>query len=193
MNSFSSPCTSVFVCAVILCWDLQTWKYAFVNLTQCTPSALVVRSNVQLISLNHRGRSIKDADLVNGFICSSCTRANFVELDRNDTGKRCHAESTLIQLAEYCQYSSQLRNTSRNCQCSPADQPIQRITDWKMAVGTPGKGDRNSLRVNRINQSAAASVYLLIAFVFALMLLGGLVSAIVYTVKLRSCPRKWNK
>ena len=193
MYNFHSPCSSVFVCAVTLCWNLKTWEYAFVNRTECTPSPLPLRPNMQLIPPNARGRWIKDTDLINGFICSSCGRANFFELDLNETAKRCHAEPTMIQLNNYCQSSSKPRKASGNCQCLPANQSIEPIRDWKMAQVKPGKGDTNSLRVNRINRSASASVYLLVAFVFASMLLGGLVSAIFYVAKLRPRSLKPNK
>lgn len=174
----TSSCSNLFVCTAILCLDYYYFKYSFFNLTKCTPKSIYFKSNLYLIVQNNS--SLKN--LNNGFICSDCTRQNFIEYHLN-TSSHCHQQQTRIQLKNFCSY----RTTKSLCQCFPSNQSIEPITDWIKALIKPGKSLINTNRVNNINKSASSSVYILVGLILLLVLLGGIIGIIFYWIKSKTC------
>jgi hypothetical protein len=181
-----SSCPGFFVCTAILCLDYNSLKYSFINITQCTPTPLHFPIDEQLISINDNYTQTQKQHLSNGFICSHCTRSDFIRKNSSRVNQ-CHKQITMIELKNYCQYYKRKKNT---CQCFPSDQPIQPIKDWVKALVKPGKSHLNINRVKNINESAAISVYLLVGFVLLLVLFGGIIGIIFYWIKSKSVQRQ---
>ncbi len=170
-----SSCPTLFICTAILCWDSNFLNYSFFNITKCTPSSLYLKSNLQLISINNKHSRSKFS--TNGFICSNCTRENFIEYNLN----QCSKEKTMIELRNYCHYKS----SNNSCQCSVSNKPIQPIKNWAKALVEPGKSHRNIIRVNDINKSSSSSVYILTSFIIFLVIFGGIIGMIFYWIKFK--------
>jgi len=169
-------CSGLFVCTAILCWDYYHLKYSFFNITKCTPKSIDFKTNLHLIAQNKNYSKIQSNK---GFICSNCTRENFIE----NTSNQCYKQTTRIKLKNFCFH----RQMESVCQCFPSNQSIEPITNWMKALVKPGKDLINTNRVNNINRSASSSVYILVGLILLLVLIGGIIGLIFYWIKFQSC------
>jgi len=176
-----SSCSGLFICTAILCWDYHYLKYTFFNITNCTPKPIYFKTNIRFIFRNNNYSKIEEKYLINGFICSNCTRENILEYNLNKVDQ-CYKQITRIKLINYCQY----KQNENICQCFPSDQPIESIKDWIKALVKPGKSHKNTIRVNNINKSSLSSVYILVSCILLLVLFGGMIGVIFYCIKFKS-------
>ena len=182
-------CSGLFICTAVLCLNSKFLKYSFFNITKCTPSSLNLQTNLQLIPSNNNYSQTEQKYLTNGFICSHCTRKNFIEYNLN-TVHRCYEQTTKIKLRYYCPNSFYYTNEKNICQCSLSNQLIQPI---KSSIRILSKYDKNYINTNRImniNKSASKFVYFLVGSVTLLVLLGGIIGMIVYFIKLKSIQHR---
>ena len=176
MSSFRSSCSAVFVCSAILCWNHQNITYSFSNFTRCTPNSLYFRPTAHLILQNNK---IDEKSYENGFICSYCKRKDFIDLRSTS---RCREQRTRIELKNYCHYIP----SKSVCQCIPSEKSIQFINDWTQALVPSGKDEKNVNRYLRIHQSGSLILYLLMGLLGFIVLIGGLISMIFYSIKSKS-------
>lgn len=189
MLYLQSKCSGLYVCSAILCLDLKLVTYLFLNITKCTPtSSLRFKSNVQLIVENSNNASIEKKYLTNGFVCSDCSRTNFISSKKN-RAYRCSKQATMIELRNFCRYSYQYKGKESHCQCLPSVKPIQTIKDWIKSFVKNGKSHVNSNRVNNINKSSVKFIYFLTGFILLIVLVGGIISMTFYSIKSKSSQR----
>ena len=181
MRYSQKSCTELFVCTAILCWNSQNLKYTFFNITNCTPKSLYIQPYMSLISLNNNYSKINKKFSINGFICSNCTRQNFHKLN-NSLLNQCYNQITRLKLINYChyQFKNNQENENNTCQCQPS------IKDWIKASGKSSKSSRNIIRINNINNSSLSFIYILIGFIFLLVIFGGIIGIIFYSIKFQS-------
>lgn len=182
MSSFRASCSAVFVCSAILCWNHQNATYTFSNFTRCTPNSLYFRPTVHLIPQNNKFFKIEEKSYENGFICSYCKRKDFIESHNLRLTSRCREQRTRIQLKNYCHSIP----SESVCQCVPSAKPIQFINDWTQALVRSGKDKNNVNRYLRIHQSGSVILYLLMGLFGFIVLLGGMISMIFYSIKSNS-------
>ncbi|CAF1128565.1 unnamed protein product [Adineta ricciae] len=181
----SYPCSRLFVCTAILCWDSQFSNISFFNITNCTPSPLYIQWNLRLTPKNRLYSPISKS---NGFVCSDCSAQRDFFRYESSTLAQCQQRSTKIELKNYCLYSYGYQK--RSCQCLPANYTIQPTRDWLKALVEPGKSHLNIDRVNRINKSAPISSYFLSGFIFLFILIGGVTGLVVYWIRAKVIGKK---
>ncbi|CAF0825850.1 unnamed protein product [Rotaria sordida] len=152
--SFSQlSCSDSIICTAILCLESIVLKYSFFNITKCIPSSLNLDSNLYLIPQYNNYSNIEEKYFTNGFICSYCTRKNFLQYNSNRFDK-CSKYITKIELRNFCQYSFLYRTKENICQCLLTNQTIQPINKWIKTFVKLGKSHMNPIRVNNINKSS---------------------------------------
>ena len=187
MFNFQSPCSAFLICSAILCWNQHDFTYSFTNFTRCTPESLYSRSDFHLIFRRNQTLPIDEKTYQKGFICSSCQQGDFRELRFSSHSiSQCHEQRTRIQLKNYCHYFG----LKSPCQCVPSEEPIEIPTNWVHALAPAGKSAINANRYLHINKFASLSLYLFIGLILFLILSGGLISMIFYSIKLKTARSK---
>lgn len=182
MSNIHSPCSSLFICSAILCWNNKNFTYSFTNFTRCTSTSLHSGFDLHLIFHYENNLQIDENIYQKGFVCSSCERRDFHPLNSHSISK-CHAQRTRVQLKDYCHSYFRLKSS---CQCLLSEQQIEFPTDWIHAFVSPGKSEINADRYLQINQSASLSIYLFLGLIIFLILSGGIISMIFYSIKMKT-------
>lgn len=171
-----SSCSNLFLCTAVFCWNNQ--KILF-NITECSPESIYFQSNLYLLSSNNYSNIKK-----NDFICSNCTRNLFSQFNSKQINQ-CDKKTIKVKLINICQYLLESRqNIPIHCQCFPSNQSVHH---WIKALEKPSKRSENINRINRINQSPFLSIFILISSIFFILILGGIISIIIfYSIKYKS-------
>ena len=186
MFNFHSPCAALFICSAILCWNKHNFTYSFTNFTRCTLESLDSRANLHLIFHLNKRLQINEKAYQKGFICSSCQQRNFREFHSPPSIFQCHEQRTRIQLNNYCRYF----HSKSPCQCISSKEQIEFPTDWTHALIPPGKSAVNANRYLQTNQSASVSLFFFLGLIVVLILFGGMISMIFYSIKLKTATTK---